>query len=120
MSELQNTIMPDGEIRKMAQEPQSPWLGRVVLFTPQEGEPHANGAPEYVAIIGQVWADPGNPRPFVNLLVFPPYSEPRWEGSVQESDGVNTSRTWRWPPRVLADETAAAIKPGIFGASTAS
>lgn len=99
--ELEPTRMPDGEIRMMARQPQSPTIGRIVLFTPMEGENTANGAEEYVAVIGQVFADPGNPGPYCNLLVFPPFAEPRWEGSVQEGvDGGSTSRTWRWPPRV--------------------
>src|SRR6185437_5639478 len=98
MSDLKPTRLPDGEVRMMAQQPQSPSIGRVVLFTPSDGE-YNNGAEEYVAIIGQVFADPGNPRPYCNLFVFPPFGAPRWEGSVQEGDGKDPSRTWRWPPR---------------------
>lgn len=103
MSDLEPTRMPDGEIRQMAQ--QSPSIGRIVLFTPspQPFDAHkVNGAEEFVAIIGQVFADPGNPRPYCNLYVLPPCGEPRWEGSVQEADAssdVQGMRTWRWPPR---------------------
>ena len=100
MSDLQPTRMPDGEIRQMAQQPQSPTLGRIVLFTPADPVSASNGAAEYVAIIGQVFSDPDNPRPYVNLLTFPPFAEPKWEGSVQEAEnGGDKSRTWRWPPR---------------------
>lgn len=101
MDEMVTTRMPDGEHREMETRKQSPSLGRVVLFTPSEGVPTHNGAEEYPAIIGQVFADPGNPRPYCNLFVMPPFAPPYWEGSVQEAaDGDSTSRTWRWPPRV--------------------
>jgi hypothetical protein len=83
--------------------PQLPTVGRVVLFKPSEGTELANGAEEYVALIGQVIADANNPRPYCNLLVFPPFGEPHWEGSVQEYDpdeaAATPSRSWRWPPR---------------------
>jgi hypothetical protein len=97
--DLEPTRLADGEIRMMAQQPQAPSIGRIVLFTPTIGIQHANGAEEYVAIIGQVFAAPGNPRPYCNLFVMPPFAAPYWEGSVQEGDGDNTSRTWRWPAR---------------------
>jgi hypothetical protein len=93
---LQPTRMPDGEIRQMQQEFTPPTIGRTVLFTPQDPNSGANGAIEYVAVVGQVFHDPGNPRPYVNLLTFPPFQAPVWEGSVQEGEGP---RTWRWPPR---------------------
>ena len=91
---LEPTRLPDGEIRPMRQEYTAPTIGRVVLFTPSGDG--ANGAREYVAIVGQVFHDPGNPRPYVNLFVLPPFAPPYWEGSVQEGDG---ERSWRWPPR---------------------
>lgn len=102
MPELEPTKMPDGEMRMMAQQPQSPTLGHIVLFTPQDPTSGANGAKEYVAIIGQVWADPNVERPYVNLLTFPPFQAagPVWEGSVQEALEPGAPRTWRWPPRV--------------------
>jgi hypothetical protein len=82
--------------------PQIPTIGRVVLFR-SSGIEMANNAEEYVAIIGQVIADASNPRPYCNLLTFPPFQEPRWEGSVQEYDpdspAVAPVRSWRWPPR---------------------
>lgn len=93
---LEPTRMPDGEIRPMRQEFHAPTIGRVVLFTPGDPQGGVNGAREYVAVVGQVFHDPGNPRPYVNLLTFPPFQEPVWEGSVQEGEGP---RTWRWPPR---------------------
>jgi hypothetical protein len=108
MSDLEPTRMPDGEIRMMAQQPQAPTIGRIVLFSPskQPSDAHrVNGSEEFVAIIGQVFADPGNPRPYCNLLVMPPFAAPYWEGSVQEvdpdADAETTAqqRTWRWPPR---------------------
>jgi hypothetical protein len=101
MSDLEPTRMPDGEIRMMAQQPQAPTLGRIVLFTPQNPNSGYNGAKEYVAIVGQVWADPGVERPYVNLLTFPPFKDdgPVWEGSVQEAIEPGEPRTWRWPPR---------------------
>lgn len=93
---LEPTRLPDGEIRPMRQEYCAPTLGRVVIFTPYDPDHGANGAREYVAIVGQVFHDPGNSRPYVNLLVMPPFSTPYWEGSVQEGEGP---RTWRWPTR---------------------
>lgn len=96
--------MQDGELRMMTQEKQSPTIGRVVLFWPPEGD-GAKLADEYVAIIGEVFNDGVNPRPYCNLLTFPPFQKPKWEGSVQERDDQDTdhtaapSRTWRWPPR---------------------
>lgn len=93
---LEPTRMSDGEIRAMRQEFMAPTLGRVVLFTPACPENGSNGAREYVAIVGQIFHDPGNSRPYVNLLTFPPFAAPLWEGSVQEGAGP---RTWRWPPR---------------------
>lgn len=94
------TRMPDGERREMETRKQSPSLGRIVLFTPGTDE-RANGAEEYPAIIGQVFADPGSPRPYCNLFVMPPFREPYWEGSTQEHvDEEPKARTWRWPPRV--------------------
>lgn len=100
MDELVTTRMPDGEIREMETRKQAPSLGRILLFRPTAGET-SNGAEEYPAVIGQVFADPGNPRPYCNLFVMPPFGEPRWEGSVQEVvAGEPTDRTWRWPPRV--------------------
>lgn len=100
--EVVATRMPDGERRDMETRKQSPSLGRVVLFTPGVPEhERANGATEYPAIIGQVFADAGNPRPYCNLFVMPPFGVPSWEGSVQEAqDGEDSTRTWRWPPRV--------------------
>lgn len=98
---LSYVALPDDEIRIMEEQRNTPALGRVVLFAHCDGEACANGAEEYVAIIGQVFADPGNPRPYCNLLVFPPMAAPRWEGSVQECEpGQDAFRTWRWPPRV--------------------
>lgn len=94
---LEPTRMPDGEVRMMAQNRQSPSLGRVVIFTPDESRAGANGASEYVATIGQVWDDPTNPDSFCNLLVFPPFQEPYWVGSVQQGTGPYS---WRWPTRV--------------------
>ncbi len=94
---LEPTRLPDGEIRPMRQEFTPPTLGRVVLFTPADHQTVANGAREYVAIVGQVFHDPGNSRPYVNLLTFPPFQPPVWEGSVQEGEGP---RSWRWPPRL--------------------
>ena len=100
MSELQPTRLPDGEIRLMSQDTQTPSLGRIVLFTPQLGGANANGAKEYVAIIGQVWNDPHVERPYVNLLTFPPFGAPEWQGSCQEAIEPGEPRTWRFPPRV--------------------
>ena len=91
---LEPTRLPDGEVRPMRQEFTPPTIGRIVLFTPNGNA--ANGAREYVAIVGQVFHDPENPRPYVNLLTFPPFQAPVWEGSVQEGEGP---RRWRWPPR---------------------
>lgn len=68
--------MPDGEIREMETRKQSPSLGRIVLFRPSGDRAGHNGAEEYVAIIGQVFADPGNPRPYCNLFVMPPFAQP--------------------------------------------
>ena len=98
---LYPTRMPGGELRDMRQMVQAPSLGRTVLYTPPEGEETENAAPEYVAIIGQVFTDADNKRPYCNLLVFPPFAAPRWEGSVQEGDPAGAAfRTWRWPPRI--------------------
>lgn len=97
--DLEPTRMPDGEIRMMAQDRQSPTLGRIVLFTPQDPDNGSNGAREYVAIIGQVWNDPGVERPYVNLLTFPPFGAPEWQGSTQEAIEPGELRCWRWPPR---------------------
>jgi hypothetical protein len=106
--ELEPTRMPDGEIRMMAQQPQAPTIGRIVLFHPShagDGSHKVNGSEEFVAIIGQVFADPGNPRPYCNLLVMPPFAAPYWEGSVQEAEltadeaTAAPMRSWRWPPR---------------------
>jgi len=103
MSDFEPTRLPDGETPLMAQQPQAPTIGRIVLFspTPQPSDAHkVNGAEEFVAIIGQVFADPGNPRPYCNLLVMPPFAQPEWQGSVQEAiEGQSPDRTWRWPPR---------------------
>lgn len=98
--ELQPTRLPDGEVRMMHQPRQSPSLGRVVLFTPADPDQRANGAHEYVAFIGQVFHDPGIERPYCNLLTFPPFAEPKWEGSVQEALTEGAPRSWRWPPKV--------------------
>jgi hypothetical protein len=98
---LYPTPMPGGELRDMRQMLQAPSLGRIVLYTPPEGEETENAAPEYVAIIGQVFTDADNKRPYCNLLVFPPFAAPRWEGSVQEGDPAGAAfRTWRWPTRI--------------------
>lgn len=95
------TRMPDGEVREMTEKRQSPSLGRIVLFRPSDGVKRENGAEEYPAIIGQVFEDANNPRPYCNLFVMPPFAASYWEGSVQETvEGERTDRTWRWPPRV--------------------
>jgi hypothetical protein len=95
---LEPTRMPDGEIKMMSQPKQAPTLGRIVLFTPQ-GEQHEriNGAEKYIALIGQVFSDPGNPNPYCNLYVMPPFAPAYWEGSVQEGEG---GRSYNWPTRV--------------------
>lgn len=94
LSELQLTRLPDGKILEMQQEFSAPIIGLVVLFTPPDPD-GANGAREYVAIVGQVFHDPHNPRPYVNLLTFPPFQPPAWQGSVQEGGGP---RSWRYIP----------------------
>ena len=87
---------------------QRPSIGRVVLFT-TGGDP-VNGSVEFVAIIGQVFEDTGDGRPYCNLLVMAPFAAPYWEGSVKEYDESAAlaalddphpprARTWRWPPR---------------------
>ena len=95
--ELQPTRMPDGEIKMMSQPKLAPSLGRIVHFTPGDHNSGQNGAEKYVAIIGQVFSDPGNPNPYCNLYVMPPFGDAYWEGSVQEGEGP---RTYSWPPRV--------------------
>lgn len=73
--------------------------GRIVLYSPphQEGR-HANGAEEYVALIGQTWPD----SHFANLVVFPPFTEPKWVGSVSQHETPNElpQGSFRFPPRV--------------------
>lgn len=97
---LAPTRLPDGAVKLMFQPARSPSLGRVVLFTPGALMAGANGATEYVAVIGQVFEDPNNPRAYCNLLVMPPFQPPYWEGSVQErASNDDTLRTWRWPDR---------------------
>ena len=99
MENLEPTRMPDGKIRLMAQQKNAPSIGRIVLFS---NGTTVNDATEFVAIIGQVFADPGNPRPYCNLWVMPPFAAPYWEGSVQEwlDEPPMPGRHWRWPPRV--------------------
>lgn len=56
MPELEPTRMPDGEIKMMAQQPQSPSIGRIVLFSPwpQPNDAHKiNGSGEFVATWGK-------------------------------------------------------------------
>ena len=94
--DLQPTRMPDGEIKMMSQPKQAPTLGRIVHFKPGDTRDTFNGADTYVAIIGQVFCDPGNPNPYCNLYVMPPFAPAYWEGSVQEGEGP---RTYSWPAR---------------------
>jgi hypothetical protein len=89
--ELSPTRLPDGEIRMMSQPERSSLLGKTVLFTPGVAEhERVNGASEYVAVIGQVFNDPGVEKPYCNLYVMPPFAAAYWEGSCQEGEGPRT------------------------------
>ena len=77
---------------------QAPSLGRIVLFTPDDGSAEPE---EYVAIIGRVLRDPSTRQISCDLLILQPGVAPRWFGPVPQGDPAGaTPRTWRFSPRV--------------------
>ncbi|WP_428485967.1 hypothetical protein [Rhodopila sp.] len=98
-----------------------PTIGRIVLFSPGPRLPDAHGVEvggnEFVAIIGDVFDEQGNPRPCCNLLVMPPFATPYWQGGVREAhEGMRQTCSWRWPPRADSASVArTAPLPRVLG-----
>jgi hypothetical protein len=87
---------------------QVPSIGRVVHFVLDTGR---NAGQHRPAMIVQIWGDPQNPAPYVQLQVFTDgqndgdeyASGMVWRTSVQPDHSASPAhRTWHWPEYVPA------------------
>lgn len=85
---------------------QVPSIGRIVHYVLDTGR---NAGQHRPAIIVQVWGDPANPTPYVQLQVFADGSNDGdeyangmvWRTSVQpDHSSTPASHTWHWPEYV--------------------
>lgn len=97
-----NSDNPSGMVRQEPQNPVTPTVGRIVLYTSPKADhnPHKGFQP-YPAVVTHVWTptsinvhvqnDPDFPLPTESLMV----------SRVDFADKPGeTLRTWSWPPRV--------------------